>query len=83
MAIKRRDAITEAVEKLATELADKPYGEGANEEDHLVRTSFSLPASTHATLEDMAIQNKRARRDLRTVSAIIRQAINQYLKNIS
>ena len=84
MAIKKREAKAEAVEKLANELADKPYGEETNnEEERLVRTSLSLPASMHETLEDKAIQNKRAGRGLRTVSAIVREAIANYLKSNS
>jgi len=83
MAIKKRDPKNEAVEKLANELADKPYGEEAIEEERLVRTSLSLPASMHEALEDMAIKNKRAGHDLRTVSAIVREAIDRYLNNNS
>lgn len=85
MAIKKREANIADVEKLAKELADKPYGEEANsnEDERLVRTSLSLPATMHETLEDMAIQNKRAGRELRTVSAIVREAIENYLKSNS
>jgi len=84
MAIKKREAKAEAVEKLVKELVDKPYGgEANNEKERLVRTSLSLPASMHETLEDMAIQNKRAGRELRTVSAIVREAIENYLNGNS
>ena len=83
MAIKNRTpkAKDKAVEKLAKELADKPYGSKSEPEERLVRTSLSLPASMHETLEDMAIRNKRAGSDGRTVSAIVRAAITQYLKH--
>lgn len=82
MAIKKRTSDAKAVEKLANELADKPYGGAVNKEEKLVRTSLSLPASMHERLEDLAIQNKRAGRDLRTVSAIVREAIEGYLKSM-
>lgn len=81
MAIKKRYLKSEAVEKLANELADKPYGEEVVEEERFVRTSLSLSASMHEALEDMAIKNKRAGLDLRTVSAIVRKAIEKYLNN--
>ncbi|MVF14816.1 hypothetical protein FT643_22015 [Ketobacter sp. MCCC 1A13808] len=84
MTIKKREARIEDVEKLANELADKPYGAQANStEERLVRTSLSLPASMHEILEDMARENKRAGKELRTVSAIVREAIEKYLKHNS
>ena len=81
MGIKTRTHVNaQSADKLADELADKPYGQqqSASDDERLVRTSLSLPATMQARLEDLAIQNKRAGRDLRTVSAIVRQAIEQY-----
>lgn len=85
MAIRKRapDSSKAAVEKLANDLADKPYGEQPEPEERLVRTSLSLPASMQETLEDMAIRNKRAGSEDRTVSAIVRVAITQYLNHKS
>lgn len=80
MAIKKRTPNSTEVDKLANELADKPYGGEPEPGERLVRTSLSLPASMHETLEDMAIRNKRAGSESRTVSAIVREAITQYLK---
>lgn len=80
MAIKTRAPKAKAVEKLASELADKPYGGQPEPEEKLVRTSLSLPASMHEALEDMAIRNKRAGAEGRTVSAIVREAITKHLK---
>ena len=82
MAIKKRKVEDKAVEKLADDLADKPYGDEGNEEQ-IVRTSFSLPVTMQQSLEDLAIKNKRTKRDLKTVSAIVRVAIGEYLKHNS
>lgn len=80
MAIKKRGIDDKAVEKLANELADKPYGDALNQDkEPTVRTSLSLPVSMQEALEDMALANKRAGLNLRTVSAIAREAINDYL----
>lgn len=87
MAIKTRGK-PQDVEKLAQELADRPYGSDekkkpVQEEERVVRTSLSLPASMQQTLEDLALENKRSGKELRTVSAIVRTAIEQYLSNNS
>lgn len=47
---------TKAIENLANELADKPYGQT---QDSLARTTITLPASVLLKLEDMARDNKR------------------------
>jgi hypothetical protein len=80
MTIKKRSAIVDrfAVENLANELADKPYGD--QKQDEIVRTTISLPSSVLFKLEDMAISNKRKKADLRSVSAIIRGCIKNYLQ---
>lgn len=66
-----------AVENLANELADKPYGQ---KQHNIVRTTISLPASLLFKLEDIATNNKRRKKDLRSVSAIIRNCIKVYLR---
>lgn len=81
MAIKSRKSTALAADRLADELADKPYGSDGNKAEKLVRTSLSLPADMHEQLEDIATANKRAGRDLRTVSAIVRVAIEKYIIN--
>lgn len=67
-------------EKLAKELADKPYGSEPekNTNDELVRTSITLPQSMLNHIEDIAYQNKRAGVEPKTVSALIRQAVISY-----
>ena len=80
MSIKKRltKAVTsEQIENLAIELADKPYGEKNNK---LTRTTISLPENILLFIEDMAIKNKRSKKPLKSVSAIVRDCISQVLK---
>lgn len=82
MAIKKRISVVgnqSAIESLANELADKPYGED-KKNDFTVRTTISLPSSVLFALEDLAKVNKRNKNDLKSVSAIIRNCINNTLK---
>ena len=77
MTIKKRmisSMDSKAIENLANELADKPYGK---KNDTLVRTTISLPESVLFKLEDMAINNKRKSDSLKSVSAIIRYCIEK------
>ena len=64
------------IEELANELADKPYGE-EKKEDTIVRTTITLPSNVLFELEDMAKSNKRNKKTLRSVSAIIRNCIDK------
>ena len=64
------------IEKLANELADKPYGQ---KQDTIVRTTISLPESVLSKLEDLARNNKRKKESLKSVSAIIRYCIENSL----
>ena len=51
MGIKKRAPNRDVVDKLANELADKPYGEKPERKDEqIVRTSLSLPASMQGEL---------------------------------
>ena len=78
MVLKKRNSGIDklAVENLANELADKPYDQ---EQDNIVRTTITLPESVLYKLEDMAIRNKRQKKGLRSVSALIRESIKSYL----
>ena len=78
MMLKKRNVDEKAIDELANDLVDKPYGDDIKNES-TVRTSISLPASLHEALEDLAIKNKRSGKNLKTVSAIARQAIHDYL----
>jgi len=82
MAIKKRstESLNQTkIEELANELADKPYGEEKKEEDTIVRTTITLPSTVLFELEDMAKINKRNKKTLRSVSAIIRNCIDKTL----
>jgi hypothetical protein len=65
-----------AIESLANELADKPYGQ---DYDTLARTTITLPASVLLKLEDIARDNKRKKNSLKSVSAIVRDCIAKCL----
>ena len=67
-------AAEKAAEKLAEKLADKPYGK-LKSDDTITRTSFSLPKSLLIKLEDEARENKRAGISPKSVSEIIRLAL--------
>lgn len=82
MAIKKRiNTISnkKAIEELADELADKPYGED-KKMDTIVRVTISLPSSMLYAIEDLAKYNKRKKGELRSVSAIVRNCLEQNLK---
>lgn len=81
MAIKKRilpQREENAIENLAKQLADKPYGE-EKKDSTLVRTTITLPSSVLFSLEDIATTNKRKKRELKSVSAIIRDCIEKTL----
>ncbi|MBS0057740.1 MULTISPECIES: CopG family transcriptional regulator [Yersinia] len=75
--------VTEAeAEALANKLADKPYGSDEKETEKAekqCRTTISIPESLLVTLEDLARENKRERKDPKSVSAIVREALGMYL----
>ncbi|MDD9338587.1 MAG: ribbon-helix-helix protein, CopG family [Providencia heimbachae] len=73
---------SEQAELLAKRLADKPYGSTENtlqEPEKQSRTTISLNESMLVKLEDMALKNKREGRDPKSVSAIVREALEKYL----
>lgn len=66
------------IEKLAQKLSDKPYGGVKdNPEPKAQNVSISLPPPMIAKLQDTALANKRGAGDLKTVSAIIKNALEQ------
>ncbi len=69
-------ATPEQAAKLADSLADKPYG-GVKPvaEAKAQNVSISLPPSLIIKLQDSAMSNKRSGSDLKTVSAIIKDAL--------
>lgn len=71
----------EQAEMLAEQLSDKPYGKEkqVGDSQEIVRTSISLPKSLLEALEDLTRNNKRRGIDPKTVSAIVRESIENYL----
>ena len=68
----------------AQRLADKPYGAPEKPEpEKQCRTTISLGESMLVTIEDLALRNKRNGKDPKNVSAIVRVALEQYLKTLT
>lgn len=74
------------IERLAKSLADKPYGQtvSATPTETKMRDSekakplaISLPPAMIERLQDLAVANKRSGAELKTVSAIVRDAIEK------
>ena len=70
-------------DKLADELADRPYTSGKKEFKSKVmkKISFEIDESQYEELEDIAIKNKRAKLPLKTISDLLRLAVNDFLKH--
>ncbi len=68
-----------AAEALARQLADRPYGEqkaaGSSAAIKAKPISISLPPSVIEQLEDTVRDNKRSGEGPRTISAIVREAL--------
>lgn len=77
----RQVATPEQADQLAKKLADKPYGsvrEIPNKPEAKAQNiSVSLPPAMIEKLQDAALANKRSGSDNRTVSAIIKAALEQ------
>tara|TARA_B110000977_G_scaffold164286_1_gene210685 strand:+ start:2426 stop:2734 length:309 start_codon:yes stop_codon:yes gene_type:complete len=72
---------------LADKLAGKPYGSHKDEstkqiEEKISRTTISLSKSMSEQVEDIARYNKRSGAGPSTFSAITRDALAQYLKDM-
>ncbi|MEX6666832.1 MULTISPECIES: ribbon-helix-helix domain-containing protein [Pseudomonas] len=78
-ATKKANVSQEESERLASELADKPYGSQpqvrAPDKRKAVPISVSLPPSMIEQIEDVVRANKRGGMPNRTVSALIRSAL--------
>jgi hypothetical protein len=69
-------------DKLADELADRPYAGGDKKESKskvMRKISFEIDESQYEELEDIAIKNKRAKLPLKTISDLLRLAVNDFL----
>lgn len=71
-----------AAEALADKIADKPYGTTAAPEnpDEVIRLTVALPLSIYDAVESLARQRKRAKAEDRSMSAITREALKEYLR---
>jgi hypothetical protein len=73
------------IERLAKELVDKPYGQHAQakadtkmpEAEKAKPVAISLPPALIERLQDQAMANKRSGAELKTVSAIVRDALEK------
>lgn len=80
----RKKHVSEAeAEALANRIADRPYGTAEvsaakAEVSQLKRTSISLDAGMLELLEDTALKNKREGTEPKSVSAIVRDALDEY-----
>lgn len=83
--IRKRNFSEVDAENLANELADKPYGKSKKNtdkiQDEFTRTSISIPLSMLEELENLALRNKRSGKNLKTVSAIVRAAVYNFISN--
>lgn len=84
MALKKpvRNVTIDPADALADRLADRPYGQDKPEapvEDVVARTTISLPKSLLVHIEDMAHGNKRGGDGPKTVSGIIKVALEEWL----
>lgn len=69
-------------DQLASKLADKPYGDEQRTtvvNEKLSRTTISLPTSLLRVCEDLVISNKRNGQRPKSVSALIKAALEKYL----
>jgi hypothetical protein len=79
----KKTAPSADIEKLARSLADKPYGEQAKADNKMSDSekakpiAISLPPALIEKLQDQAMANKRAGAELKTVSAIVRDALEK------
>lgn len=72
----------EDAEKLADELADKQYGKpkiAEPESEPIERLTIALPISMYDDIEALAKKRKRAKMPDRSMAAITRAAIKEYL----
>ncbi len=70
-----------AAEALADKIADRPYGSTESEStEEIARLTVALPLSLYDEVESLARQRKRAKAEVRSMSAITREALKEYLR---
>lgn len=83
-AVSQPDITPRQADILASQLAGKPYGKGKPGakkvlDGELARTTISLPRHLFEEAEDLAMTNKRQGTDPKSVSAVVREALEAYL----
>ncbi|MGR5364324.1 hypothetical protein ACPV54_25960 [Vibrio mediterranei] len=68
-----------AIEELAEELSEKPYGSSKERPAKMARTTISLEADILFKLEDFAKKNKREKKEFKSVSSIVRSAVDDFI----
>ena len=74
---KPRQEIQVDIEDLTKDLANKPYGE---ERQKMTVTSLSISENLLDEVQLIAFENKRAKRDNRSASAVISEAVRFYIE---
>ncbi len=78
------------IDALADKIADKPYGKEKNNTEEKIsesdtqemeRITITVPLNMSYVLDDMARERKRNKLPNRTVSAIVREALDEYIRN--
>jgi hypothetical protein len=78
MVVKLRHVDDKSADEFIREMADKPYGE-VNE--RIERITISLEGRLFDKVDDIVRKRKRTKKDNRTISAFIREAIEEYIIN--
>jgi hypothetical protein len=78
MAVKLRHVDDKLADEFIREMADKTYGE-VNE--RIERVTISLEGRLFDKIDDIVRKRKRSKKDNRTISAFIREAIEEYIIN--
>lgn len=80
----KKEVSFEEAEKLANEMADKPYGETVNpREQEEERLTISLSGALYDAVNELARERKRRKIPNKSMSGIVREAITQYLNHNS
>ena len=74
------------IDQLADKLADKPYGQDAeiiiSPSETLERITITVPQNLRYDLEEVALKRKRIKKKNASISAIIREALQEYMQHL-
>ena len=89
-AVKKSEIDQKTIDDLADRLADKPYGQEPSVQnvddtnsEELERVTITIPQNMRYALEDLAIQRKRSKQKGASVSAIVREALGNFISHTS